>query len=659
MDKLLFGAAYYREYMPYERLQDDIRMMLDAGINVVRIAESTWSTHERQNGQFDFTHVTDVLDAMHAAGIAVIIGTPSYAFPAWLAAEHPSVLAQTHKGPGRYGKRQIMDITDPGYLYYTQRVIRKLMQASAGHPAVIGFQLDNETKHYDTAGHNVQLLFIKHLRAKFGSLDALNAAYGLDYWSNRIDAWEDFPDVLGTINGSLGAEFARFQRKLAEEFIAWQREIVDEYRQEHQFVTHNFDYEWRGYSFGLQPKIDHHRTARHLTIAGVDIYHPSQEDLTGIEIAMGGDMSRSLKGGNYLVLETQAQAFPHWTPFEGQLRLQAFSHLASGAASVMYWHWHSIHNSFETYWKGLLSHDFGENPTYLEAKTIGRDMARWNQHLLHMKKRNRVALLVSNEAYSALEWFPVAQDVNYNDIMRWLYDALYRLNVEVDFLFPDSTNFADYDMVVVPALYSAPDDLLERLKAFVAGGGHLVASFKTGFTDENVKVSTQPQPRILGECLGIYYSQFITPKNVGLAGRDGQVRAFMELVEPRGAQVLAGYDHPHWGKYAAVTRHNFGKGSGTYIAGMLDDASTEWALEGALREAGIWDSLPRERFPIVWRRGVNQAGKQLHYCFNYSEEPHEAVYTGPAARELTQDADAGSGEAFALPGWDFRIFVEC
>ena len=102
-----------------------------------------------------------------------------------------------------------------------------------------------------------------------------------------------------------------------------------------------------------------------MDITGVDIYHPTEDDLTGKEIAFGGDMTRTTKNGkNYLVLETEAQGQHGWVPFPGQLRLQAYSHLASGADMVEYWHWHSIHNSFETYWKGLLGHDLEPNPTY-------------------------------------------------------------------------------------------------------------------------------------------------------------------------------------------------------------------------------------------------------------------------------------------------------
>lgn len=215
----------------------------------------------------------------------------------------------------------------------------------------------------------------------------MNYEFGLDYWSNRIDAWEDFPNMCGTVNGSLGAEFEKFQRSLVEEFLSWQASIVNEYRRADQFVTHNFDFAWRGYSYGIQPDVNQFCAAKCLTVCGADIYHPSQDSLTGIEIAFGGDLARSLKGENYLILETQAQGFPGWTPYKGQLRLQAYSHIASGAAGVMYWHWHSIHNSVETYWKGLLGHDFEENETYLEACTVGEEFKRLSSHLVNLKKK--------------------------------------------------------------------------------------------------------------------------------------------------------------------------------------------------------------------------------------------------------------------------------
>lgn len=670
MEKLLYGAAYYDEYMPYDRLDKDVKMMKKAGINVVRIAESTWSTCEPQEGVFDFSHVERVMDAMEEAGISVIIGTPTYAIPTWMVKSYPDVLATTVNGRGIYGARQIMDITHPVYLFYAERVIRELMKRTAKRKCVIGFQIDNETKYYGTAGKNVQEKFIKYLRNKFhDDLDAMNAEFGLDYWSNRINAWEDFPDVRGTINGSLGAEFEKFQRLQVEEFLSWQASIVNEYRREDQFITHNLDFEWRGYSYGVQPDVDHFRTARCLTIAGTDIYHPTQDKLTGAEIAFGGDMTRSLKGDNYLVLETEAQGFPGWTPYKGQLRLQAYSHIASGANSVMYWHWHSIHNSFETYWKGLLSHDFQENETYREACIVGNEWKEIGDHLVNLKKKNDVAVLVSNEALTALKWFGIEAvsgdngKIMYNDVVRWIYDTLYKMNVECDFLFPESENMADYKMIVVPALYAAPDELLKRLDRYVREGGTLVTTFKTGFANENVKVSHEVQPHILRACMGYRYDQFAFPVDTGLQGeiaaKDGsdEAKVFMELLIPEGAQVLASYDHYNWNRYAAVTRNHCEKGYAYHIGCMTDESFLKKVFLRALGDAGITRETECE-FPLVVRKSVNDLGKTVRFYLNYSGQEQAEVPVCGGGKDLLSGEQVKADEKITIPAWGLRIVEE-
>lgn len=677
MKELLYGAAYYDEYMPYDRLDKDVEMMKKAGINTVRIAESTWSTCEPQPGVFDFSHVERVMDAMEEAGINVIIGTPTYAVPTWMVKAHPDVLAETVRGRGIYGARQIMDITHPVYLFYAERVIRELLKRTAHRKCVIGFQLDNETKYYGTAGKNVQEQFVKYIREKFhDDLDALNYEFGLDYWSNRINAWEDFPDVRGTINGSLGAEFEKFQRTLVDKFLSWQADIVNEYRREDQFVTHNLDFEWRGYSYGIQPYVNHFHASQCLTIAGTDIYHPTQDDLTGAEIAFGGDLIRSLKQDNYLVIETEAQGFPGWTPYKGQLRLQAYSHLASGANSVMYWHWHSIHNSFETYWKGLLSHDFQENATYREACIIGNEFARLGKHLVNLKKKNEVAVLVSNEALTALNWFRIqeqapgadAKSIYYNDVMRWMYDTLYHMNVECDFIWPESENLEQYKAIVVPALYAAPDEVLNRLNQYVENGGTLIASFKSAFANENVKVSHEVQPHILSNCFGVHYDQFTFPKNVGLTGEvipekpdqkgnaHPAAKVFMELLVSEGAEVLASYEHYNWKDYAAITRNRYGKGQAVYIGCMTDEETLKSVYKAVLPEAGV--EIPEYHYPIIVRKGLNDLGKTVCYFLNYSGMELEMPYDYKNGIELLENTAVENGTALQMPAWGVKIVEE-
>lgn len=659
MDHLLYGAAYYLEYLPYDRLDQDVEMMKAAGINVVRIAESTWSTYEPREGEFDFRTVERVLDAMEAAGISVIVGTPTYAVPAWLVKKYPDVLATTKRGPRLYGPRQIMDITHPGYLFHAGRIIRRLMEVSAHRKCVIGFQLDNETKYYDTAGKHVQERFVKYLRDQFhDDLDAMNQAFGLNYWSNRVGAWEDFPDVRNTINGSLGAEFDKFRRMLVDEFLAWQAGIVREYARKDQFLTQNFDLGWKGHSYGVQPEVNHYHAAKTLDIAGIDIYHPTQDDLTGAEIAYGGDSTRSLKRDNYLVLETEAQGFPQWLPYDGQLRLQAYSHLASGANMVEYWHWHSLHNACETYWKGLLSHDFKENDTYRAAKVIGNEFARIGSHLVDLKKKNRAAILVSNEALTALEWFPVGGGLTYNDILRGIYDRLYEMNVECDIVWPETEDFSAYDLLVVPALYAAPEDLLRRIDSYVQNGGHLFATFKTAFTDEYIKVFSDEHPHILSNCLGISYSHFTTPKNVRLTDKtfrcpENEALHFMELLQPSTAQALTEYDHYNWKRYAAVTRNRYGSGSATYLGCWISPAMMGEILHDTLADAGI--EREQAAFPVIIRRGINDLGREIVYYLNYSAEPQSVSYHGADGRELLSGEILRDGAVLRIGPWDLQI----
>ena len=659
IDKLLYGAAYYAEYMPEERIGKDMELLAAAGFDLIRVAESAWSTWEPRDGEFDFSLLTRVLDAAQAHGISVIVGTPTYAIPPWLAQKYPDVLADTHAGPCRYGHRQNFDLTHPGYHCHAERIIRRLMEAVAAHPAVIGYQLDNETKPYDTCSPRAQALFKDWLKERFATVEAFNAEMGLAYWSNSIAGWDELPDVRGTINGSLGAEYAAFQRHLVTEFLLWQRSIVDEYRRPDQFVTHNFDYEWRNYSFGLQPDADQFEAAAAVDIAGCDIYHPGEDALTGAEIAFGGALARGLKKSNYLVLETQAQGNFGWLPYPGQLRLQALAHIASGADGVEYWHWHSIHNAIESYWKGVLSHDMAPGQTYREAAQIGAELQKLSPHLLHLKKHSRVAVMVSNRSQTGLAWFPTCQqgetpDKNYSDYLRWLCDSLYRLNVEYDIVSDAQRDFSGYDLLVLPCLYAADEDLLRAVDGYVKDGGHLLATFRTGFADRYLKIYHDAQPHLLTRCLGLTYDRFTKPVGVTLASDaialpdDTPVTDWMELPELRGARALCVYDHPFWGGIPAVTENDYGAGRAAYLAACFSPAGLDAVLEALLPRLGV--DVPRERFPLVVRRGVNGMGREVTFYFNFSSSPLP-VPDHPAGTLLPEETALAPDTPIELPPW--------
>ncbi|MCG8710098.1 beta-galactosidase [Brenneria sp. 4F2] len=670
MAALYYGVAYYDEYMPEERLADDIELMLSAGINVVRIAESTWSTLEPQEGEYNFTHIDRVLDAMHASGIAVIIGTPTYAIPSWLARKHPEVMVTTAQGREKYGRRQIMDIVSPAFLRYAENIIRVLLNHVYQHPAIIGYQLDNETKHYDNVGPDIQRRFVDELKSRYADIRSMNREFGLDYWSNRIDRWQDFPPLESTINASLGCAFAKFQRRMVTEYLKWQADIVAEYARDDQFITHNFDFEWRGYSYGVQPRVDHFAAAQALTVAGVDIYHPSQDHLTGREIAFGGDIARNLKqGANYLVLETQAQGFPQWTPYPGQLRLQAFSHIARGAKMVSYWHWHSIHNSFETYWKGLLSHDFQPNATYREAQTIGADFARLSDPLADLSFHHDVALLVNNDAMEAFNWFKPGEATGnaYNDIVRRFYDALYDQNIAVDIINDVDDGCGKYQVLVIPALYAADDALLARINSYIHKGGRALIGFKSGFCDENVKVRREKQPGILSRSCGVSYSQFSLPASAtiesmvaGISAREGEpVELWMELLTPddEGARVLARYRHPYWQEYAAVTETDYGDGRAMYVGFLPQKPFISELFNYLCRGCKLASQTSDTAFPLIVSTGKNRSGKTIRFMFNYSATTHAASIP-TSSRCLLSDRLLPEATEVTLAPWGVYILQD-
>jgi beta-galactosidase len=333
----------------------------------------------------------------------------------------------------------------------------------------------------------------------------------------------------------------------------------------------------------------------------------------------------------------------------------------------MYWHWHSIHNSFETYWKGLLSHDFQENDTYREACVIGQEFAKIGSHLVNLKKKNDVAILVSNEALTALKWFGIEataagnNGIGYNDVCRWIYDTLYQMNVECDIIWPESESLAQYKTIVVPALYAAPDSLLEKLNQHVKNGGNLVATFKTAFANENVKVSHEIQPNILNNCFGVRYNQFTFPKNVGLTGKitdddKHEAKTFMELLIPEGAEVLASYDHYNWKDYAAITKNHYGEGTAVYIGCMTDKKLLKKILREALSQAGV--ELPKEHFPVIIRKGTNDFEKTVRFCFNYSDKSQLVKYKSVDGMDLLTDSVVNRNDVISVEPWGVKIIEE-
>jgi beta-galactosidase len=401
MDNVLYGAAYYQEYMPTDRLAEDLKLMKESGMSVVRVGESTWSLFEPREGEFEFAWMDRIIDGLHANGIKVILGTPTYSIPAWLWHKHPEVLVNYEKGgKAYYGIRQNMDITNPTFLFYSERIIRKMMEHYAKHPAIIGYQVDNETTSYNVNNYDFHISFVDYLKKKFGNTEKLNKIWGLNYWGMTINGWDELPGNDGVTNTAYKLEWERFKRKSVADYLTWQANIVSEYRRPEQFITHCF--------MPAVQDIDQVESTKKMDVLAVNVYHGSQDNLTGDEIAFSGDFFRSVKMKNYLITETNAQTIgwdskTQMPPYDGQLRMNVYAHMGSGANMVEYWHWHSIHYGQETYWKGVLSHDLQPNRAYTEYSKTAHELQKFGNKLVNLKITNKVAILFSHDANAALK----------------------------------------------------------------------------------------------------------------------------------------------------------------------------------------------------------------------------------------------------------------
>jgi beta-galactosidase len=663
-ETILYGASYYWEYMPYERLEKDVELMAQAGINFLRVGESTWGVLEPADGVFDFGWLRHVLDRVHQAGIKVILGTPTYSIPAWLYKKHPEIQVKPANQPRyTYGLRQMSDMTHPVYRRYAERIIRKLVAEFRDHPAVIGYQLDNESHPSGTADTHVQAAFREYLRRKFTTPELLNKAWGLNYWGQRIGSFDELPPRDGALNPGYKLEWERFQQTIVADFLGWQAEIVRSLKRPGQFITHDF-------VGGFPGDVSQPEIAACLDVPAVNVYMGLQDDMDGEFIAYCGDINRSIKKTNYLVTETTAQTtgwdsggqFP---PYDGQLRLAVYANVLSGANLVAYWHWHSLHYGQETYWKGVLAHDLEPGRVYDEVSRIAHELRKTGPQLVNLKKKNRVAILYSLDSWNGLNFMPFDREVGYMTVLNQMYRALYRLNVETDFVFPGSRNLKDYGLILVPPLYVANDDLLGRLAAYVKGGGHVLMSFKSGFADENSTVRWTTMPGPLRDACGFYYREFTTLKSPlrlkndpFQAGAGNTVSVWAEYLVPEKAEALAFYDHPVFGRYPAITRNKFGNGSLTYEGTYLSNLLQEKVVADALKTAGI--PLRDSGLPagVRAKHAVLADGTPVHAFFNFSAQPQTFICSYPGSVEILSGRPVAKSQAVRLQPWDLAIIKE-
>ncbi|MEV4579964.1 beta-galactosidase [Nonomuraea jabiensis] len=272
MSRVLFGAAYYPEYHPAEFLKTDLDLMAQASFSVIRVGESVWSTWEPDNGHFSLDWLQPTLDGAHERGIGVILGTPTYAAPPWLVRLYPEIAGEAATGQRMsWGARQEMDFTHPAFRFHAERIIRKVVERYADHPAVIGYQVDNEPGLHLLHNHGIFQRFVNRLREQYGDVQTLNEEWGLVYWSHRLSDWADLWRPDGNVQPQYEQAWRRFQIDQVTEFIAWQADIVREYARIDQFVTTCIAYD--------RPAVADDDLTRRLDVATGNPYYAMQDRL--------------------------------------------------------------------------------------------------------------------------------------------------------------------------------------------------------------------------------------------------------------------------------------------------------------------------------------------------------------------------------------------
>jgi len=660
---VLYGVAYYHEYMPYERLEKDVQLMKDAGISVVRLGESTWSLFEPEEGRFEFAWMDRIIDSFHKAGIKVILGTPTYSIPAWMATKHPELLVERLDGSkSGYGIRQNFDITNPTYLFYSERIIRKMMEHYAKLPAIIGYQVDNETHDYGTANYDYFRGFVDYMKKKYKTTDTINKLWGLNYWGMTLNGWDEFPTRSSATNPSYKLEWDRYTLKAVAGFIDWQAGIVAEYKRPDQFVTHDF-MPWIS-------SVNHTIANRKLDMPSLNVYHGSQNNVTGEDVMWADDFYRSVKKTNYLIAETNAQTIGwdskgQYPPFDGQGRLYVYSHIAGGANMVEYWHWHSIHYGQETYWKGVLGHDLEPNRFYNEVSKTAHELQKIGAKLANLKIKNKAAILYSSDSEFGLGYMPFKEGNAYMEVLRQMHRAVFRQNIGVDFVLAENADFTGYTLLLVPPLYVASDALLNKIADFVKNGGHVIMSIKSGFCDENSVVRHVKAPGPLRNAAGFYYQEFSNAKSLTLlddpfkvGGEKNKVKDWVEFIIPETAKPVALYDDPFFGKYPAVVENKFGKGTFIYEGCLVSDDIQSKIVYNKALETGLINKDSHIAYPLVLKYGTNDQGKTIRYYLNYSNIEQAFTWFYDKGTDLLTDKTLKKGDNLLLKPWDVLIVEE-
>jgi beta-galactosidase len=594
-----FGVDYYPEQWPESRWPEDARLMKQAGINVVRLAEFAWSKMEEQPGKFDFAWLDRILEILRSHGISAVLGTPSASPPPWLMTKYPDIFRVREDGRRvTYGNRCEFCPNNSTYLTFVQRIVAAMANHFASHPAVIGWQIDNELGERCYCPDCLSM-FREWLHKYYGSLESLNAAWGTNFWSHGYTDWKEIPLPLstgGSPNPGLALDYRRF---ISDSYLAYLQTQVDVLQAAcpQHFITHNF------MGFGYEG-LDYFDLARNLDLVSWDNYplgfwqkyFPVADPAA---LALGHDSMRGLKQKNFWVMEQQAgpsgweTVSPSSRP--GQLRLWAYQAIAHGADGVVFFRWRTARFGTEQYWHGLLDHHGKPGRRYAEIRQMGTELHKIGESILGTSVMADVAILQSYDSRFAFQIQPGNPQFNYASHVTEIYQAIFGNNVSVDVVAPQS-ELSGYKLVIAPALHVLSEAIADNLKNYVHSGGTLVVTPRTGVKDGHNAVVNLPLPGLLSDVCGIKVDEYDSLFDPSLGGIPQSVkfnipelesiapvpaRIWCDILDPGKARVLAHYTADYYADRAAVTLHSYGKGQAIYV-GTFGDRTLFQALFGWL-----------------------------------------------------------------------------
>lgn len=691
LNGILFGAAYYAEYHREERTEADLDLMKGAGFTVIRVGESVWSTWEPRDGEFDLDWLQPVLDGAHERGIAVILGTPTYAVPPWLQTAYPEIAGEFRTGePMPWGARQEVDYSHPAFRFHAERVIRAVVERYADHRAVIGYQVDNEPGMLLFHNRGSFQRFVRRLKAQYGDVETLNREWGLTYWSHRLSDWSDLWTPDGNTLPQYDLAWRRYQADLTTEFIAWQAEIVREYARPEQFVTTCIAYP--------RPALADEQLVASLDLTAGNPYYAMQDHLdatldldpvtpwttSGVPALLRqADRIYSSKQSRFLVTETDAQSIGgsefNLPPYPGQLRQAAFAFISRGAAMIEYWHWHTLPYGTETYWGGVLPHSLQPGRVYHELAGVGADLLAIGGALDGFEPDADVAILWSNDSRFALEFFPplsTADGAPDRGSYQRIVDAFHRgvvdagaqsriLHVGQALELGAAELASRYPVLVAPALYAASDADLDLLRDYAAAGGHLVVGIRTGYGDEEARARVEVAPARLAEAAGVHYDEFsnlradipVTSAGGLETATDAAARLWADGLISDGAEVLARYEHPRFGDFPAVTTNAHGEGRITVVGTVPSPALAADLVRWSVPET-IADGLaPGRALPVTVSSGTLPDGRRAWFVFNWSWNPTSITLDRDVTDAVTAAAHA-AGTELPLGAWSTLTLLD-